>query len=380
MKTDISIKRVTSFDDLVDVMIKEEENIIYGAGGMAFLLMRHLYYNELYRKVLCISVGDELENPTNIYDVPVVAIDYLSHFYKTACYYLALKESNQESIKDLLVEKGCKRIICISDSVFVEIEKSFDHISTNTIIDKGIRLNKYQVERSKSEILFHNEVVSTNTRAFYDYKEINAGKEIVVLATGPTASKYRIIDNALHLGVNTTPMLDIPLDYYFAHDVRAFKNIPIEKIISRCNGEKFIGHITNRSFYRLEYLRCAIDISHINRTDVHEYYVNTPCMNEELVKDICVNSLTDYFSIVFAALQFALFTKPSRIYLVGCDVSGKLEHFNNSSSIKVPHSKYFKLGFGILKRFVKENYPEVEIVSVNPVGLKGLFEDYYQEV
>ena len=30
-----------------------------------------------------------------------------------------------------------------------------------------------------------------------------------------------------------------------------------------------------------------------------------------------------------------------------------------------------------MKEFISQNYPETEIVSVNPVGLKGLFTDIY---
>jgi hypothetical protein len=29
--------------------------------------------------------------------------------------------------------------------------------------------------------------------------------------------------------------------------------------------------------------------------------------------------------------------------------------------------------------FIKVNYPDIEIVSINPVGLKGFFNDVYKE-
>ena len=31
-----------------------------------------------------------------------------------------------------------------------------------------------------------------------------------------------------------------------------------------------------------------------------------------------------------------------------------------------------------LKKFAKTYYPDTEIISVNPVGLKGIFKDVYQ--
>ena len=38
-------------------------------------------------------------------------------------------------------------------------------------------------------------------------------------------------------------------------------------------------------------------------------------------------------------------------------------------------SNFYLSGWKMLPKFVKENYPEAQIVSVNPVGLKGVFED-----
>ena len=83
-------------------------------------------------------------------------------------------------------------------------------------------------------------------------------------------------------------------------------------------------------------------------------------------------------SVAFPAMQFALWTNPQRIYLVGCDCStGHFDNtpFNNLDGLEdLTHliNRWINL-----KKFVECYYPNTEIISVNPVGLKGLFRDVY---
>lgn len=376
MGTDFEYKMVCSLDELMLEIMTERENIIFGAGGMAHTLLRYLQYRELSRYILCITVEDDSINPTEIYGIPVVAMKYISHFYQTASFFVAVGEKLYKEVEENLQDKACHRVIAISENIFTELEEEFKQISSNIIMDISTEINRSKIEKLENTVSWQPEVVKTNTETFAKFKDINIGKEIVLLATGPTASKYRKRKNALHIGINTTPILNVPLDYYFAHDSRAFKKISIENVINRCEGSIFIGKIAGRLAHKSSYLRSEIDITNIKRNkDICQYFVNSPCMTEELAKDICQHPLTDYYSIVFSALQFALYTCPSKIYLVGCDVSGKLEHFHDASNSAVPHAKYFKLGYGLLKRFVETYYSNVEIYSINPVGLKGLFKD-----
>lgn len=378
MRMDYESKMIESLEELTSEIMAEQENIIYGAGMMAHLLLRYLQYRRLSHLILCVAVEDDSVNPTEVYGVPVIPIRYITHFYKTACFFLALSEKFREEVKEALQDKRCKRIIFISENVFWESWEEFKQMPINIVTDMSAEITRMRIGKLENAVSWQSEVVKTNTEAFMQYKDINVGEEIVLLATGPTASRYKMRKNALHIGVNTAPMLNIPLDYYFAHDIRAFHKISIEDAVERCGGTAFIGRIAGRLAYRLAYLRSEIDITNIKKTSrIHQYFVNSPCMTEELVKDICQHPLTDYYSILFPALQFALYTHPSRIYLVGCDVSGKLEHFHESSNVVVPHTKYFKLGYGLLKRFAEIYYPDVEICSINPVGLKGLFKDCY---
>ena len=82
-----------------------------------------------------------------------------------------------------------------------------------------------------------------------------------------------------------------------------------------------------------------------------------------------------------AALQFALWTNPKRIYLVGADCTSNghaegLGYHKLKGSAQDDFSRLL-LGWKKIADYIKNYYPQIEIVSVNPVGLKGLFKDIY---
>lgn len=87
-------------------------------------------------------------------------------------------------------------------------------------------------------------------------------------------------------------------------------------------------------------------------------------------------------------MQFILFTNPKRVYIVGIDCTSAAggTHFigvarkcrDRGEDVqgldKKHHDDWIKL-----KTFVETYYPNTEIISVNPVGLKGLFRDVYTD-
>ena len=91
---------------------------------------------------------------------------------------------------------------------------------------------------------------------------------------------------------------------------------------------------------------------------------------------------------MLTALQFILYTNPRRIYIVGCD-SVPSGHFNsqgeddNEKERQIALQKRFHEGMYNdwlkFKKFTQVYYPETEIISVNPIKLKGLFKDVYTQ-
>ena len=72
---------------------------------------------------------------------------------------------------------------------------------------------------------------------------------------------------------------------------------------------------------------------------------------------------------------FILHCHPRKIYIVGCDCTSGFFYeseitFDNTYMIEMWHE---------FKEYIDEFYSDIEIVSINPVGLKGLFIDYYDE-
>ena len=87
-------------------------------------------------------------------------------------------------------------------------------------------------------------------------------------------------------------------------------------------------------------------------------------------KDISKGSLTAVASISFEILQFMLFCGVKKIYLVGHDCN-----YDQGTFAKIMIGKQQGAGYWIarywkiVKGWVEENYPDVEIYSINPVAL-----------
>ncbi len=94
--------------------------------------------------------------------------------------------------------------------------------------------------------------------------------------------------------------------------------------------------------------------------------------------DIASNPLCCYGSVALPSVQFALWTNPKKIYIVGCDctLGG---YFDNQPQELDFNTQLIIEGWEKIKEFRDIYYPETEIISVNPVGLKGLFKDVYTE-
>ena len=260
----------------------------------------------------------------------------------------------------------------------------------NRINDKieKIRYNNYLLNMSKN--------IDYNT--FLKYKNINQGKEIVLIATGPTLNKYIPIENALNVGVNQAIYYDkVKLDYYFLQDCKnSTKDIP-EFIIKNNDGKckYFFGT------YDMEYMKDIVSESDsILIKNSERYIVDILCSYNNLIYDITSLPLQCFGSVVFAAIRFIFWTNPKRIYLVGCDAtnSGHFNQKNNTLDLRrvklgcdcsagghfvdnkdTSHYGYMLYGWNQAKLFLSYHYPDIEIISINPIGLKGMFKDIYSK-
>ncbi len=219
-------------------------------------------------------------------------------------------------------------------------------------------------------------VNQVNSEAFAKYKNIYNGKDIAIIATGPSLNKYIPLENTINIAVNRAFLHDkVRSDYIFMIDYTAVKDY-IEKANEEPykNIPKFYGIPPERIYgfkeIKLPMIPESLSIRH-NATRFYGYLNRTG--KTYFQREIDKNWLDANGGIAFIAAQFALFTNPRRIYLVGCDCSSG--YFNSKKGNKNNHLvKYWKQ----FKDFASLYYPETEIISINPVGLKGLFVDEEQ--
>ena len=231
-----------------------------------------------------------------------------------------------------------------------------------------------------------NEISAVHTETFGKYQNAFRGKKIVLVANGPTLNYYTPIPDAIHIGVNRAYYReDINFDYYFIGDRHPIMEDreDITLGFSRIHGRLFLGQPTLRS--PLSQPRWFPEQHFLEYENISRFYFNTYGLYKEdipLYRDICHHLLTGFASIATWALRFALWTYPEKIYLVGCDTTSE-GHFYDSDDLPqtfgLGNIHRVKVGYARIKMFARLHYPETEIISVNPVGLKGLFTDTYTD-
>lgn len=250
-------------------------------------------------------------------------------------------------------------------------------------------LNFYKIFSSKLQNIFRTrfqtdmyisqvQVVSkTHEKVFVGYKNKYNNRELAIIATGPSLKKYNPISHTINIGINDAIMYNkIELDYFFTIDRKAIdKN---EEVLNRASHiTKFYGVVPFHPYgLRESTSNATISESTILKHNANKFYVYSkrPVLPVVFTPDIDKTWLVDGDSSTFSAMQFALFTNPKKIYLVGCDCSSG--YFDGKGGNNAtPFIKVWKE----LKKFADTYYPETEIISVNPVGLRGLFKDWDQE-
>jgi len=222
--------------------------------------------------------------------------------------------------------------------------------------------------------------MSLHKEVFTKYKNINKGKNVVLMGSGPTLNDYVPIEGAVHIGVNNVFQFDkVKLDYIFIQDYLLTDEI-------QNAADSYIGNDCKK-FYGIHQLHywdkhCKpVSESSALKANAERYFFNDLQIGHSPIwgfaPDITLMPLTTYSSVIFPALQFALFTHPKKIYIVGCDCSSKSEHFfestDENSSKEIPSLDNILYGWSKAESFAKRFYPEVEIVLINPIGLKGFF-------
>ena len=225
---------------------------------------------------------------------------------------------------------------------------------------------------------------SLHQKTFASYKDIYKGKTVVLCGSGPTIRYYKPIEGAVHVALNRTFTYDnIQFDYIFIQDSRSLTENILDELATYREGKcvKFVGTQNGNPV-------TEIPESYAMNWKAFRYNTDGYAWNlgggGKFVKDISTRSIGNFNTIAFPAMQFILYTNPSKIYLVGCD-SARVGHFDRIEQTDWNAKELDDIYTIIveqwkkLKVFADFNYPLTEIISINPVGLKGIFKDVYTE-
>lgn len=289
-------------------------------------------------------------------------------------------------------KKGDKsiKILFLGAKITINITKLLSIKNTNDDKHKIFRIlgvkfkfrKKQQNQGYNNELLYKIQRTITasmlNQKTFSKYKNKYQGKSVVLVGCGPTLNKFKLIKDAIYVGTNRAFLYkDIQFNYLFTIDKVGIENYYEEF----CNYApetctKFIGD-QNLG------IKWQIPESIVARSRAKRYKTCVGISNSRFVVDIDSAPIGNFSSVTLQAIQFILFTNPSKIYLVGIDcTSGTNGHFigdtnnckhRNENLINIDRKQISD--WKKLKEFVKLYYPETEIISINPVGLEGIFKD-----
>ena len=213
---------------------------------------------------------------------------------------------------------------------------------------------------------------------FGKYKNAHENESAILYGSGPSIKKFKTTKNVIKIGMNEQIYLDLDLDYWFMGDPRnrqpeKFRNCKEDYDKYKPKIAKFIRWML--SVPRRQ--KMPYNIPHSTYYVSHFVGDKTQCCYK---KNIDEGTLPSYKTITDEALQFALFAGFKRIYLVGhdCDYSNGTFRTDKLEGSDDKDEKLLLNMWPLIKEWIGENYPNVKIYSINPVGLK-IFEEATEE-
>lgn len=223
-----------------------------------------------------------------------------------------------------------------------------------------------------------------HSQTFPQFKCAHRGANIYIIASGVSAqlvaNNKSILEDpeGIYIGVNRSFQIGnyaFPMNYIFIQDYSGKTKEYIDELDTYREFEcqKFYG-LTLEWVYNPEK---TIPESHAVRANALRYRTDwSPVegFESQFTYDLATQPLGCFGSVVFPALQFALWTYPSKIYLIGCDCTTSGYAYNKTAKNFLIPSQIIE-AYKKFKAFACKYYPDVEIISINPIGLKGIFTD-----
>ena len=215
-------------------------------------------------------------------------------------------------------------------------------------------------------------------KTFLPYKNKHYMQEVVLVGAGPSLHNYIPLKNVYHLGLNRVfEYSKIHFDYLFATNKTGLEDYKAG-FINYSNCDKFIGDEYGSKYFQ-------IPESFLIKANAKRYINTSGLTNKKFAFFLETEPLYASSTVSIQAMQFLLYTNPKRIYLVGidCSVSSNGHFIGQTSEIAKNKEDLVNNDFKAIedwkniKAFAQIYYPETEIISINPIGLKGLFREIY---
>ena len=217
-------------------------------------------------------------------------------------------------------------------------------------------------------------------QTFPQFKNINAGKDVAIIGCGPTVKYYNSEINAVNIALNKSILLDqFKFSYLFSWDYNGFikyGEVDFFDNVRNMDCIKFFGRFLSETSVEIPVLPDDEKNKIYHFYSSARYGLPAGAYGRVIHTDIETHPLADFMSVSFAALHFALYTQPRKIYLIGLDTT------NSGHILNCNHQYYIDdlmEGYKKFKEHINRFYPHIEVISVNPVGLKGLFKDVYTQ-
>ncbi|EGK8037567.1 glycosyltransferase [Campylobacter lari] len=236
----------------------------------------------------------------------------------------------------------------------------------------------------------HNENLtacfSLHQKVFSKYKDKYRKEEVVILGSGPSLNYYQYDKSKIHIGCNRI-FKTMNVDYLFLFDAEGTKEYLYDLFnFKNENTKVFLGRFLRDMDYNQDqnywFHLHNIPEKFSQVYNSESYYIgrgaNTP-FAREIYTDLSIFPLMDYRTVVHHAFQFALFTGSKKIYIVGCDSRLNGYYDGSQQDVKWTGDSYDHVvaGWKKFKKFIDVYYPDTEVISINPVGLRGIFKDVY---